>query len=336
MAQKGYPITTLTPGVDLDVTLILLKQLAPEFDQIVLSGYPLVIKELLELGEKQGFDWKKYRVRLTFGSEGFSETFRDELHKKAGIKDPLTGSSNTYGSADATIHSIETPLTIAIRRAIGEGPKDIEAVFGDTRMPTLTQYDPLSKFFEVLTDKSLILTARTGIPLIRYSIGDWGNVCSYEDMVKRFALIGHAMDKVLDQKHKQYLWKLPFVYLFGRNDFTVNLSGLNVYPEYVKYALERIDLSADVTGRFMMSVEQTPEQNPYLLLRIELAASKKADAQLTQKLQQIVIDGLKEISYEYLKYHRTIYNEGIPEIELIEYGDERYFKRGTKQRWTKK
>ena len=335
LTRKGYAITSVTPGIETSIALSLIKNLAPSYDQIVISGYPPFVKDLLDLGEKEGVRWKDHTVKFLFAAEGFSEKFRDYIHEKVGAKDPLTTSLNIYGSADAAILAYETPLTTQIRRYLSDDSDKLERLFADSRTPTLAQYDPRLKYFESLSDGSLIFTTRSGIPLIRYSIGDTGGVYGYEQMDKSLASFNVSLSTLM-KDHEKFLWHLPFVYVFGRHDLTVSLYGLLVYPEHIKFGLERSGLTDKISGKFVMSIEYSSKQNQYMLIRVELLRDVKPSIHLEEKIQEAVVKGLNEVNSEYLKLAASIGEKAVPRIELIENGNSEYFKRGTKQRWVRK
>lgn len=334
LARKGYPLAAVTPGTDIQVSLGLIKKMGPAFDQIIIAGYPPLVKDLLDAGEKESVDWSQYRIRFLLSAEGFSEKFRDYIHEKVGLEDELRGSVNIYASADAGTHAHETPLSTQIRRLIADDPASLQAIFGDTRLPTLAQYDPRTKHIEAQADGSLLFTTRAGIPLIRYSIGDNGGIYSFSDMNSKLTALGYDVSSILGPEHEQYLWKLPFVYVFGRKDFTVSLHGALIYPEQIKYGLERAGLATDITGRFVVSTEFTRKQDPYLLVRVELAAGKKASAALGKKLAAAIAAGLQATNTEYAHVQSIVGDRAMPKIELVTNGDERYFKRAGKQRWS--
>lgn len=336
LTRKGYPILTVTPALDKGVTFSLLKNLAPSFDQIVISGYPPFIKDLLDAGQSNGINWKKYQVKFLFAAEGFSEEWRNYIHRMVGSQDSYSSSVNIYGSADAGILAHETPTTTLIRRNIANKKGLTEALFSDTRMPTLAQYDPRLKYFEEV-EAHVIFTTRSGIPLIRYSIGDDGGVMTFREMDDRVSGLGFDLSsmakKILGRKA---LWRLPFVYVFGRADFTVSLYGLLIYPEHIKFGLEHSGLSKAVSGKFVMSIEYDGEQNQYLLVRIELAEGTKKSIQLANKVQNCIVEGLQKVNSEYRKLMEAIGSKALPMIELVENGNVDYFRPGAKQRWVKK
>lgn len=334
LAKKGYNISTINPGLDTNVTLMLLKNLASEFDQIVLSGYPPLIKDLLDIGVKTGINWKTYDIKFLFAAEGFSELWRAYIHKTVGKKEQYTTSINIYGSADAAALAHETPLSIAIRQKICTQPRYMKELFGDMRIPTLAQYDPRFKFFESVNN-SLVFTTRAGLPLIRYEIGDNGGIYTFSEMQTKLQGINLDFNKLNHGFNNKYLWKLPFVYVFGRSDLTVSYYGLLIYPEHIKYGLEKSTLQKYITGKFVMSVDFSQKQDPYLYVRVELAEGVIKSKYLIRLLTVSITNGLKKINTEYNKLYQTYKDRVIPNVELIENANNEYFQRGIKQRWVK-
>lgn len=92
LAQKGDPITLITPGNNKNEIFRVIEALGSHFEQ--------------------GVDWKRYRIKLIFAGEIFSEEWRAH-------------------------------------------PEAARELFGESRLPTLVQYDPLSRFFEVTPEVTL-------------------------------------------------------------------------------------------------------------------------------------------------------------------------------------
>jgi len=55
----------------------------------------------------------------------------------------------------------ETPLSICIRRWFADHPEAARDLFGESRLPTLVQYNPISRFFEV-QDGTLLFSGDNG------------------------------------------------------------------------------------------------------------------------------------------------------------------------------
>jgi phenylacetate-CoA ligase len=340
LAQKGYPITIISPGIIVEEMVKAVKNLSGNFEQIILAGYPPFIKDVIDHGKNGGINWGKLNVKFIFGGEVISEQWRDYILKAVGKTrevERLTNTMNTYGSADAGILGFETPVSIYLRRNATKNRKLHLDLFEESnRIPTLAQYDPRFKFFEVNNNK-LIFTSSSGIPLIRYDIGDDGSIISYEAFIALCGKYGINLEKDFRKMGISDLsWKLPFVYLFGRKDLTATLYGLNVYPENIKAALESQELSKYVTGKFTMSTEETARHNQFLLINIELAQKVKNGDHLHREVTKIIVEKLKELNSEYSKLYSSIGKKATPKINLIKNGDPKYFKIKIKQRWVHK
>src|SRR6202011_3005628 len=94
-----------------------------------------------------------------------------------------------YGTADAGVLGNETPLSIAIRRFFATRPAAARAVFGESRLPTLVQYDACSRYFETHQD-TLVVSGDNGVPLVRYHIADKGGIFGYDELLQRVRHLG--------------------------------------------------------------------------------------------------------------------------------------------------
>ncbi|HEX2263067.1 MAG TPA: phenylacetate--CoA ligase family protein, partial [Pseudonocardiaceae bacterium] len=64
LAVKGYPITVITPGSDVEEILRVVTALGPQFEQVVLLGYPPFLKGVVDTGRARGVPWPDLHVRL--------------------------------------------------------------------------------------------------------------------------------------------------------------------------------------------------------------------------------------------------------------------------------
>src|SRR3546814_8607590 len=90
--------------------------------------------------------------------------------------DPCYDFASLYGTADAGVLGNETPLSIAIRRFLSRTPEAARQLFGQSRLPTLVQYDPLVRYSESLDDGTRFFSSRSGVPLVRYHIAASGGL----------------------------------------------------------------------------------------------------------------------------------------------------------------
>lgn len=338
LASK-YPINVIAPGINTDEILKIISNLGSNYSQIIIAGYPPFVKDVIDQGSQRGINWRKFKMRFLFAAEGFSEKWRDYVHDKVGIKNPYKGSLNIYGTADALILGHETPLSIMIRRMAAKNPRLHEKIFGSaSRLATLVQYNPALRFFENINGK-LIFTAKSGIPLVRYDIGDDGGIFGFDKMKE--LLREFNVDILKEAKKSEIsIWRLPFLYVLGRRDFTAFLYGVNIYPESIRAALEKPETDNFVSGKFLMMVESDKNLNPRLEINIELKKEYSNNSvllsRLGNRLKNTIINTLKVHNSEYNRLYEAIGKKAEPTIKLYPYGYEKFFKTGMKQQWTKK
>jgi phenylacetate-CoA ligase len=332
LAAKGYSITVVTPGNNQAEIFRVVKELAPMFDRLVLLGYPPFIKDVIDRGIAEGIRWQEHDVKLVMAGEVFSEEWRDLVGERIGSTNPCYDFASLYGTADAGVLGNETPFSICIRRFFAQNPNAAKELFGESRLPSLVQYDPLSRFFEV-QDQTLLFSGDNGIPLIRYHIADQGGIVSYEAM-QQFLLDWH-FDPIAELKssENQHFYPLPFVYIFGRSNFTISYYGANVYPENIQVGLEQPEIRDMVTGKFVMEVKQDIENNSCLAIAVELGPQIVTNEELQQAIAFSIYTQLLRLNSEYANY--VIPERQLPQITLLPLGDPQYFPVGVKHRYTR-
>ena len=100
----------------------------------------------------------------------------------------------------------ETPLSIAIRRFLARRPDAARELFGESRLPTLVQYDPRARYFEA-RQGTLLFTGDNGIPLVRYHIADSGGLLDYADLLS--FLRRYDFDPLPELARRQRPWHSP-------------------------------------------------------------------------------------------------------------------------------
>lgn len=333
LAHKGYPITVVTPGNNKEEILRVVQELGPAFEQVVLLGYPPFLKDVIDSGLAHGVDWQRYRIKLVMAGEVFSEEWRSLVGERIGAKNPYYDSAALYGTADAGVLGSETPISICIRRFLTENPDIARALFGESRLPTLLQYDPFSRFFEV-EDGTLLFSGDNGIPLVRYHIADTGGLITYDAMLKFLAEWGFDPVVALHQEGARGIHPLPFVYVFGRANFTVSYFGANIYPENVTVGLEQSVIREWVTGKFILQVKEDVDKNRFLSVVVELAPGVEASAEKRQLLASSIQFQLRRLNSEFANYVPVEYQ--MPQVSLAPTGDPEYFPVGVKHRYTRK
>ncbi|WP_394843211.1 phenylacetate--CoA ligase family protein [Pendulispora brunnea] len=329
LAAKGHKVTVVTPGNVKDEILRVVVALAPSFEQVVLLGYPPFLKDVVDTARARGIDPAPWHAKLVLAGEVVSEEWRTLLAERLGQGNILYDSASLYGTADAGVLATETPLSIALRRFFGAHPDLARERFGESRLPTLAQYDPLARYFEE-HDGTLLFTADGGVPLVRYHIADTGGIAEFGAMMEFARARGFVMPAGLNERG---LRELPFVWVFGRSHFTVSFFGANVFPENVTVALEEAPIHTWVTGKFVLMAEEDTAQDRRLRLVVELAPGVAADDDKIEAIAAAVVRALMLRSSEFAHYVPK--ERQRPEVMLAPAGDPTWFPVGVKHRYTR-
>lgn len=332
LARKGYPLMVSTPGNNKAEIFRVVRELSPHFEQTVLLGYPPFVKDVIDAGAAEGIDWASYNPKLVFAGEVFSEEWRELIGQCTGSTAPCFDSSSLYGTADGGVLGNETPFSIAIRRWLAKHPDAARSLFGESRLPTLVQYDPASRFFEV-HEGTLVVSGENSVPLLRYHIADKGGVLGFEEMwtflqehgIQSLGELGLPND--FQPRH------LPFVYVFGRADFTVSYYGANIYPENVTVGLEQPEIMAWLTGKFVLETQETDNGDKILHIAVELLPGIEPDATIKPVIADSIRAQLLRLNSEFANY--TPAEQQLPVISLRYFADADYFPAGVKHRYTR-
>ena len=333
LAAKGYPLMTATPGNNKAEIFRVVRELAPNFEQIVLLGYPPFIKDVLDAGLDEGISWSNYQTKLIFAGEVFSEEWRELLACRTGSAVTCFDSASLYGTADGGVLGNETPFTIAIRRWLAQHPDLALGLFGESRLPTLVQYDPASRYFELEND-TLVLSADNSLPLLRYHIADKGGLISFEAMLDFLKQHGIQNLNEIGLPDDYRPRQQPLVFVFGRADFTVSFYGANIYPENIAVGLEQNTVNQWLSGKFVLETDEDANGDKHLLITVELLPDMTADTDKAEKIARCVQQQLLRLNSEFKHYAPA--ERQLPKINLRAFADPEYFPLGVKHRYTRK
>ncbi len=332
--RNKYHISIVSPGISKVEVLKILKNIAPNFKQVIVAGYPPFVKDVIDDALQEKIDIKNLNLRFVFTGEAFSEEFRDYIAKKAGVKNVFIDTMNTYGTSEFGATAVETPLSILVRRL---GNKKIfKELFGDTnKVPTLAQYIPNFLNFECV-DGELFLTGDGPFPLIRYRSGDSGGVLTYQKLEE--VLSNNGIDIGAESEKlgiSEYIYKLPLVFVYERKNLTTTIYGVLIYPEFLKVALLDKRLSQFLTGKFTMIQKYDKKQNQYLEINLEL----KKYIDFKEQYEDIALKGILKVllerSSEFRELCKNLGQRVYPKLIFWPYEHQEYFTAGMKQKWVK-
>jgi phenylacetate-CoA ligase len=320
LKQRKYPLTLVTPGFNKEETLQIIRSLGSLYDQIIIAGIPTFIKDLFETIH-QDPKLTSLSFRCLFAGEGFSEEWRSYVLRLMNQPDAAACTASVYGSADASLKAFETSETISLRRHLGGEPRLCQSLFGQERVPSLFHFVPWMRHFDTHHGKILV-TAKRGIPLVRYNLHDKGGVLELGQWQR------HCGD--LPEKAHPAL-PFPLVYLFGRDNFTASLYGVNIFGDNVRDALLAKELRGRITGKFSIETCYDEQQNQYLQFRVELAAGESA-GDLAAVVRDRFCEYLSRVSSEYRRMSQEKGEHAKPRVSLHSFADPDFFPEGRIQK----
>jgi phenylacetate-CoA ligase len=293
-------------GPDLDKIFSTLRLLGPGY-RYAICGYPPFLKRLLDVGEADGFPLAQYELHGLVGGEGMAEGLRDYLLEH------FRSVHSGYGATDLEVGmAAESPVSVAVRRVARADPQIRAALFGDrSRLPMVFQYNPLIHHLEVDADSEVVATvSRLDLlaPRIRYNVHDEGGVASFRRVRK--VLDDHGYDLMHLGRHPSahgprgpLPWAapvpLPFLWIFGRRDFTISIMGANIYPEDVESAIYSEPQVAAAVRSFQLSVVQDESSNPRPGILLELDEGVTVDDAWRQQRALHIRDAVAILNRDY-------------------------------------
>lgn len=296
-------------GPDIDKVFSTLRLLGPRY-RYAICGYPPFLKHLLDVGDRQGFDWAPYELHGLVGGEGMAEELRDYLLQR------FRSVHSGYGATDLEVGiAAETPVSVAVRRLARANPDLRHALFGDrSRLPMVFQYDPVIHWLEANADGEIVTTVSRLdqiSPRIRYNVHDEGGIAPWRQMRATLAGFGVDLDRLVADPaaggsagvagtlpHSGAL-PLPFLWIFGRRDSTISVMGANVYPEDVEASLYADRESAAGIRSFQLSVAHDDSGTPRPGISLEMDEGVMVDDAWRAEWAIRLRDGLATLSRDY-------------------------------------
>ena len=337
LQQKGCPLSIITPGVNKKEIFHALKNLAPHYENIILTGYPPFVKDIIDEAPSQGISFAGKNIRILFAAESFTEEFRDYIKAASYIKCPLRDTLNIYGSADLGAMAFESPLAILIRRLCRGNKNLFKDFFGSiNKTPTLAQYIPTFTSFES-HDGNLLVTGNSTLPLIRYAIGDNGGVITFDEMLRHLSKNNIDLkEEMIRMGIEDFYFQLPFVYVYERNDFSTNLYGLQIYPEPIRQALIKNEATKYLTGKFVLETKFDEKQNQFVYINLEMKLNVSITEEKKNHILNEIVEELLNKNSEYRELYEAIKERALPKLVFHPSEDATFFKPGIKQQWVKK
>ncbi|MFF4027568.1 phenylacetate--CoA ligase family protein [Nocardia elegans] len=324
LRRRGYKLSVIAPGIEVDTILDNIATLGPLYDQVVVAGYPPFVKDLLDRANNEVL---RQDLRLLLAGEAITEAWRDYVLDRIGEPRDSVSSCLVYGTADAGIMGHETRTTIAIRRAARSDDRLAEALLGPSEaLPTFVEYDADYRFVEVDDQGRFLFTVDNSLPLVRYRINDVGHLITPTELSETLLRTGHRLPVFTSTE------TCSFLALDRRTDVAASFYGLKIYPDSVHAALDDPVIAGWVTGKFILSPASGADLQQTLHLRVELQPTKTPNADVEHRLRHAVVNALLRTNSEFARLHQTLGHAAEPEISLRAFGSPG-FEVGVKHQW---
>lgn len=326
LANRGHKLVVVTPGINKEEIAHIFRELGPQFDQVLIMGYPPFVKDVIEHSLEQRIDLKALNLKFMFSSEHFSEVWRDYVLNKVQKNYDASNSTNLYGAADTGIIGMESLLLQHCRRIIAKDSLLLKKLFPDSAvLPTLVDFDPTIRYVE-LVEGNLVITMRNSLPLVRYDIQDRGMVLSQSELVNSIEVGGyHIPAKLLSSPPK------PVIALYGRVDVATMFYGVNIYPENIGKALE-LYIDDAVTGKFRVGTRVDSKQEQSLHIYIETKNNAVMNDRQRRTISKELQLHIRHVNTEYNKLCDVIGAKANSKVHFVKYEGEG-FKNDTKHKW---
>ncbi|OGW79879.1 MAG: hypothetical protein A3J81_07020 [Nitrospirae bacterium RIFOXYB2_FULL_43_5] len=273
--------TVASIGVRIDTAIAAIRSLGSSFEQIILIGEPLFIKNLVEYGLKQSIQWKYLPLIIIVGGEWISESYRTYLENIVGYHRIYS----SMGMAELGLNYFyETDETIMLRRLLFEDSRLLRMLLGDLDFcPMLFAYHEEDVYVETIAEpndafESILLTTTDPmrvLPLIRYKSGDKGKKLRRTEINNALKTMGYR--ELLNRTD------LPILAHFGRGK---NIAG--IYPEAIKDIIySSMEIASSTTGNFILNRGEDT---------VELGVQLKEDVYPTHDIKNIYLNSFNRLS----------------------------------------
>ncbi len=303
-------------GPDVGKILHTLAFFGPKYRYLVL-GYPPFLKQLIDAAEKRGFPLQDYHLDALVGGEGMSEGLREYLRKRF-IK-VFSG----YGATDLEIGIAgETPLSVAIRKLAEKNGAVRSRLFGhDSRLPMVFQYNPIMHHVTANANGELLFTiTRKSVlsPRIRYNVHDQGGVMRFDEMTAALAEAGVDIQDLIAETGTRPM-PFPFMWIFGRRDFTISVMGANIYPEDLEQCVYADEGLSRITRSFTQTLVETAGAGVRPGFYFEVTV--EPDEALVKKFSESILAHLIKVNADFAEAWHEYPETLVPEVKLFRVGE---------------
>lgn len=302
---SGLPLADVGPHVQRALAVIW--AVAKNFEQLfVVSLGHILMKLILEEGERQGVVWESVPLFILTGGEGLPENARSYFltrwggrcfaARAGGVQDPEErdpfASPRVVSSGGATelyLNAIfhETPETIRLRRLAHGDARLRRDLFGteSSATPQLFVWDPLISYLEILPvddgPGEIVVTnldPTAAVPLIRYNLLDRGKILLPSEVAQ--VLADHRLSRFTPTI------PLPLLAFYGRWREELPAAYQRLDQELQEALYADAEVAGRLTGNFRIVVDPRGDSEAYFQLKPRLVATEAWQRRLQEAVDR--------------------------------------------------
>lgn len=323
--------SSMAPGIDIENTVRVIESVSSEFEQTIIYSYPPFAKDIIDNLPPRRL--KKCGLKLVVYGEPYTEKWRDYILRKiGGVKDLPTAVSSVLGSSEGGLIGSETVACTTVRILAHKKNRFCVSLFGRDRVPSLIQFNPMSKFIEIIGN-NIVFTDKSGLPLIRYDTHDVGNLLTKEEISSVLAENINVDFIEATKSNNGVVTAMPYLYVYGRSDYSASIYGVLIFPEIIKDIIATNPFAKYLSGRFVMSTIEDKDSNQNLSIVCECKKQIDVIDVAIPTIEKLFAEHLKIYSSEYSKLLSSMGSRVYPKVELRNYNDDEYFSSKNKQKY---
>lgn len=308
LRSRAQRVSVVAPGINVDSLLSCLNGLAPHYEQTVLVGYPQFVKDVLD----RASDKIRYlSIRLLIAGDGITEGWRTHMLERLDALGRPEQVSVVYATAATGPLGYETDTTIYIRKLAQRNPALTAALnWAKSKQPTFVEYNPHRCYIENDSNRTLLFTMDSAVPLVRYQSPDLGCTHTMDSLAQ---LLGERSSFVRGGLSRP---RRGFLSVEGRADSATRFYAAKIHPRTVREALTDELLAERLSGRFLLTTELDDTYEQLLRLRVEVRRRSDIGSGLASQICERVTDTLRKTNSEYNWLHSAIGARAEPSVSL--------------------
>jgi phenylacetate-CoA ligase len=321
-----YDITYVTPGLDSQGVIKILKEIGRSYAQVIISTFPSFLRKIFDEGDKEKLEWKKFNLKFQLAGEPLTDGFKNYIFSKV---DPARKNPwrifNLLAAGDAGLIGCGFPLAEMIQKITRENEK-FRSMLGINKAPFfIFQYNPLNVFLEEIDGKLLVTSISSISPIIRYQIGDGGKIISFSEMERKLKSCGYNTSDLLRKGGwKKGYFKWPFLIFWGRVDQTVTIfTGAKISPQNLLPLLDEPE--AKEIKNFKLTTKIDEKGGVKLAVLLELKPNLKPTSEemkvLERKYRDLIHRILMTTNIDYRDAYRVDPERTLPEVQFFPDGE---------------